>query len=195
MNTKNKKLIIITVAAALLVVLGIVGTVAYLSSSDSVENTFTVGKIKITLDETKVDTDGVAVTPKATVKSNQYKLRPSHTYTKDPVVHVDADSESAWVFIKVTNGIASVEDAANNIDSQIKANGWTALASVDGVYYCEYTKGQSDKDLETFSQFKIGNTVTAEQLEAVKDSKLSVVAYAIQKENLTTAANAWAALS
>ena len=195
MKTKNKKLLIIAVCAFLLVAVSVVGTLAYFSAKDTVTNTFTVGKIAITLDEAKVDDGGVPAVPAERVKTNEYKLSPSHVYTKDPIVHVDKDSENSWVFIKVTNGIASVEDSANNIDSQILGNNWTALSGKSGVYYQEYTKGQADKELETFSQFKIANSATAKDLEPLSEANLSVFAYAIQKDNLMSAEDAWAALS
>ncbi len=195
MKAKNKKTLIITACAFLLVAVSVVGTLAYFSAKDSVTNTFTVGKIALTLDETKVDDGGVPVNPTERVKTNVYKLSPSHVYTKDPIVHVDSDSEDSWIFIKVTNGIASVEDSANTIDSQILGNNWTALSGKSGVYYQEYTKGQADKELETFSQFKIANSATAADLGPLSESNLSVFAYAIQKDNLMTAEDAWTALS
>ena len=75
---------------------------AYLTSTDTVENTFTVGNVKITLDEAKVNTDGTLVEGAARVKANSYKLLPGHTYTKDPTVTVKAGSESSYVRMKVT---------------------------------------------------------------------------------------------
>ena len=78
------------------------GTMAYLTSTDKVENTFTVGNVKITLDEAKVNTDGTPAASAERVKANEYKLLPGHTYTKDPTVTVKAVSESSYVRMKVT---------------------------------------------------------------------------------------------
>lgn len=60
MKTKSKALLL-TLCAVLLVAASVMGTMAYLTSTDKVENTFTVGNVKITLDEAKVNTDGTPV--------------------------------------------------------------------------------------------------------------------------------------
>ena len=106
MKTKSKALLL-TLCAVLLVTASVLGTMAYLTSTDKVENTFTVGNVKITLDEAKVEADGTAVTPAERVKENNYKLLPGHTYTKDPTVTVKAGSESSYVRMKVTFNNAS----------------------------------------------------------------------------------------
>ena len=101
MKTRSKALLL-TLCAVLLVAASVMGTMAYLTSTDEVNNTFTVGNVKITLDEAKVNTDGTAVTPAERVKANEYKLMPGHTYTKDPTVTVIKGSESSYVRMKVT---------------------------------------------------------------------------------------------
>lgn len=98
MKTKSKALLL-TLCAVLLVAASVMGTMAYLTSTDEVNNTFTVGNVKITLDEAKVNIDGTPVTPAERVKANEYKLLPGHTYTKDPTVTVKAVSESSYVRI------------------------------------------------------------------------------------------------
>lgn len=101
MKTKSKALLL-TLCAVLLVAASVMGTMAYLTSTDTVENTFTVGNVKITLDEAKVNTDGTLAAPAERVKANEYKLLPGHTYTKDPTVTVIKGSESSYVRMKVT---------------------------------------------------------------------------------------------
>lgn len=101
MKTKSKALLL-TLCAVLLVAASVMETMAYLTSTDEVNNTFTVGNVKITLDEAKVDTDGTPAAPAERVKANSYKLLPGHTYTKDPTVTVIKGSESSYVRMKVT---------------------------------------------------------------------------------------------
>lgn len=101
MKTKSKALLL-TLCAVLLVAASVMGTMAYLTSTDKVENTFTVGNVKITLDEAKVNTDGTLAAPAERVKANEYKLLPGHTYTKDPTVTVIKGSESSYIRLKVT---------------------------------------------------------------------------------------------
>lgn len=101
MKTRSKALLL-TLCAVLLVTASVLGTLAFLTSTDEVKNTFTVGSVNITLDEAKVKTDGTPVEGAARVKANEYHLLPGHTYTKDPTVTVKDGSESAYVRLKVT---------------------------------------------------------------------------------------------
>ena len=96
MKTKSKALLL-TLCAVLLVAASVLGTMAYLTSTDTVTNTFTVGKVEIKLDETDVTNP---TGPR--VKANSYKLMPGTTYTKDPTVTVKAGSEESYVRMKVT---------------------------------------------------------------------------------------------
>lgn len=76
-------------------------TLAFLTDDRSVVNSFTVGNVKITLDETDVTTDGVKDTDTRVVE-NDYHLVPNHEYIKDPTVHVQANSEECYVRMFVT---------------------------------------------------------------------------------------------
>ena len=106
MKTKSKALLL-TLCAVLLVAASVLGTMAYLTSTDTVTNTFTVGKVEIKLDEAKVNADGIPVEGAARVTANSYKLMPGTTYTKDPTVTVKAGSEESYVRMKVTFNNAS----------------------------------------------------------------------------------------
>ena len=96
MKTKSKALLL-TLCAVLLIAASVLGTMAYLTSTDTVTNTFTVGKVEIKLDETDVTNPNG---PR--VKANSYKLMPGTTYTKDPTVTVLKGSEDSYVRMKVT---------------------------------------------------------------------------------------------
>lgn len=101
MKTKSKALLL-TLCAVLLVAASVLGTMAYLTSTAKVENTFTVGKVEIKLDEAKVNADGIPVEGADRVTANSYKLMPGTTYTKDPTVTVLNGSEDSYVRMKVT---------------------------------------------------------------------------------------------
>ncbi len=188
-----KKSIALVMMAVLLVAASVMGTLAFLTSTDSVKNTFTVGKVAITLDEAKVDQYGRAVTPASRVKENTYKLIPGHEYTKDPTVHFAAGSEASWLFVKVENGIAAIE-ADTKIADQITANGWTALTSVDGVYYKQVVANTSAAaiDYPVFGSFKLKGDAEVKNYET---AKVTVTAYAIQADGFDTPAAAWAEVS
>lgn len=200
-----KKWALIVVSAMLLVCVSVGATIAYLTSTDKVENTFTVGKVAITLDEAKVNVNGqptdeegnvldVAAAPR--VEANGYKLMPGHTYTKDPTVHVAAGSEDCWVFVKVENGISDFEttEEGKSIVSQILGNKWNVLATETGVYYKKYTSNSAVVDMKVFEQFKIAdNANTLTGWADVSKAKVTVTAYAIQADGFDTADKAWTA--
>lgn len=181
MNAKK----IVTAGLALVMVAGIsvAGTLAYLTSvSAEVKNTFTVGKVAITLDETDItNPEGARVT------SNDYgKVTPGTVYDKDPIVHLDLSSEDCYVFVKVTNGLGeneapSVEGGYQDINDQILANGWTAY-SVAGVYYknIDVSELNGDGDLEVFEHFCIDTDVTNGQAM----EPITIKAAAIQSAGL-----------
>lgn len=101
-----------SLCAVLLVAASVLGTMAYLTDSKEVNNTFTVGNVSIKLDEAKVDENGTQVVdkdgnPVARVTRNAYKLLPGHTYVKDPTVTVLTPSVASYVRMKVTFNKAS----------------------------------------------------------------------------------------
>ena len=190
---KTSKALLLMLCAVLLVAASVLGTMAYLTSTDTVTNTFTVGKVAITLDEAPVDANGDSTSGNR-VKANAYHLLPGHDYDKDPTVHVEANSENCYLFVKVDNGISAFEDTTNSIASQITANGWTDLSGVSGVYYKEHTKATTSTDYVVFQTFKIAdNAQSVSGWSSASSAKITVTAYAIQKDGFTDAASAWAA--
>lgn len=119
MKTKSKALLL-TLCAVLLIAASVLGTMAYLTSSAEVKNTFTIGKVEIKLDEAKVNADGIPEEGAARVTANSYKLMPGTTYTKDPTVTVLNGSEASYVRMKVTFNNASklmaMLPSADNLD-------------------------------------------------------------------------------
>lgn len=198
---KTKKILAMACAMALSAAIAVGGTLAYLTSQDSVTNTFTVGKVAITLDETDTDGSKTNTTTEGRDKANAYKLYPGKSYTKDPLITVakngdiykhDMDSENCWLFVKVNNGIARIEDQTNTIANQMKTNGWTLVEGTTDVYALSTTK-QAGETAKVFESFKIAGTVTNEQLAEYASAKITVEAYAVQAEGFTTAQAAWTA--
>lgn len=194
---RTKKALLSALCAGLLVVGSVMGTMAYLTDYEKVENTFTVGHVDITMDEAKANADGSLVENAARVKENEYHLLPGHTYAKDPTVHVEAGSEDCYIFVKIENGIAAIESTADSyasIADQVSANGWTKLDGVDNVYYQEWAKGSADVDLEIFANFTIGAEQTNDTMDDYGNAKVDVTAYAVQKDGLNVT-EAWGAIS
>ena len=214
---KARKILVSLAALALVAAISIGGTLAYLTSKDTVTNTFTVGNVSITLDEADVNEDGaklyqqdngkldtvVTSTLADRVKTNNYKLIPGHTYTKDPTVHVKAKSENSYVFVKVENPITDLEAAGKTtIAAQIATNGWKELTNTEGtaiagVYYKEYTKNEAQVDLKVFDSFKLADnadtTKTADEKSVYDGAQIIVTAYAVQMDGFTSAYAAWSA--
>lgn len=186
----KKKTVALILALVMVFGAAVGGTIAYLTSTKSVTNTFTVGKVAITLDEAKVDEYGVVdATATERVDTNTYKLIPGHTYTKDPIVHFAAKSEASWLFVKVEDDLVDIE-ADTKIAAQIADNGWTALEGVSGVYYKSVPANTGDAAVNypVFANFKLTNDAN---VAAYENAKIVVTAYAIQKDGFATAALAW----
>lgn len=195
---KAKKALALVLCAVLLVAGSVMGTLAYLTSTATVTNTFTVGKVGITLDETKVNTDGTADSAASSrVQENGYHLLPGHRYIKDPTIHVDANSEDCYLFVKVENGISSLEAANNtnsntmNIAGQMAEYGWKAVANVSNVYYYApnntMTAVSAGTDVHVFDYFIIDGAKTGDQIASIAgkpqdNAVIKVTAYAIQKD-------------
>lgn len=199
----KKKILVFSLAAVLLVVAAVGGTLAYLTSMDAVANTFTVGKVVLTLDEAKTDEYGVADNTVARVEANEYKLIPGHSYIKDPTIHFAPGSESSYLFVKVENGISDLESKAagyKSIAVQLTDNGWTPLDGQTNVY-CKETAvlaniGSTAVDYAVFGTFTIdgeANLSVYSGESAQTLPKLDVTAYAVQADGFASATAAWAA--
>lgn len=143
MKAKTKtKALLMSLCAVLLVAASVLGTMAYLTDSKDVKNTFTVGNVAIKLDEAKVDEMGNLVknqddTLADRVTHNEYKLLPNHTYVKDPTVTVLKPSVESYVRMKVTFNKASAliamctnPDWEEDAPTEIK-NAWPLLYMVN----------------------------------------------------------------
>lgn len=208
---KARKILVSLAALALVAALSIGGTIAYLTSTDEVVNTFTVGNVAIKLDEAKANTDGSLVPNAERVKANSYKLLPGHTYNKDPMVTVLKDSEDCYVKMTVTFTKANELDAIfaptgaelTSIFNGYDAANWiykgntkdtTANTRTYEFWYKEVVKSAAtDTELDAlFDQIVVPGEITKEQLATIKDMKIIVNAYAIQADGFDTAADAWA---
>lgn len=242
MKTKSKALLL-TLCAVLLVAASVLGTMAFLTSTDTVTNTFTVGKVEIKLDETDVTNPNG---PR--VKANSYKLMPGTTYTKDPTVTVLKGSEDSYVRMKVTfNNAAALMEMLPNADNLedftadeialIKKVApilfLTNYTAVDSVWLPEYAMLGMEKTLADpnyfvydaandtvtyifyypamvkakdvaaadlalepiFTEISLPEHVTGEQLNALNNFKITVVAEAIQAGSFANAGAAWAAFA
>jgi len=114
MKSKTKALLMV-LCALMLVVASVLGTIAYLTDTETVTNTFTVGNVQIKLDEAKVKENGEVESESGseerTTEGNAYHLLPGHTYVKDPTVTVLGGSEESYVRMMVTVNFSEELDA------------------------------------------------------------------------------------
>lgn len=198
MRTKTKALVL-ALCAVLLVVTTVFVTMAFLTSEDSVQNTFTVGEVTISLDELDVDdSDNDGFTTDRD-KANEYKLIPGKTYKKDPTIHVGANSEPCYLFVKVENGLVDAEaDGNRTIAKQMENEGWFPVNGTEDVYYCgtvtTISAVNGGQDKVVFNEFTIDDSVEADDLVKYADKEIKVTAYAIQAEGFenTAIADIWA---
>lgn len=107
-KTAFKKLLIVLgslIAVVAIVAASVYGTVAFLSSSATIINTFSVGKVGITLDESVIDSNGNPTGQRA-ASGNKYHIVPGSEYVKDPTIHVDATSEKSLLFVRIKNDLS-----------------------------------------------------------------------------------------
>ncbi len=182
MKAKTKtKALLMSLCAVLLVAASVLGTMAYLTDSKDVKNTFTVGNVASKLDEAKVDEMGNLVknqddTLADRVTHNEYKLLPNHTYVKDPTVTVLKPSVESYVRMKVTFNKASQiiamctnPDWEEDAPTEIK-NAWPLLYMVnftdesvkwDGIAINSMVETEEMlKDAKYFVYDKTANTLT-----------------------------------
>ena len=216
---KAKKILALVMCAVLLVGASVMGTVAYLTAQDQVVNTFTVGNVKIELDEAKVDATGKAPNHNDRVKGNEYHLLPGLEYDKDPTVTVKAVSDEAYVrmLVKVTNmvnlkavftdtsyygtdGVFLLQNLIGGWDPAVWVYEGYTEAGNDGTYEFRYHQPvkapTSDVVLDDlFETIKIpGKDVTSDNIAYLDYVQIDVVAQAIQAAGFANADKAWEAI-
>ena len=205
-----KKKLMTVLALVLVIAMSVAGTYAYLTSTDTVKNTFTVGNVAITLDEAKANPDGTLVQGAARVDANSYKLLPGHTYNKDPMVTVLKGSESSYVKMTVTFTKAAELDAIfapTGADMTSIFNGYdsanwiykgntkddSANTRTYEFWYKEAVAAPTaDVALDAlFDSITVPGTITNAQLATIEGMTITVNAYAIQADGFDDAADAW----
>ena len=173
-----KKALLLALCALLLVGASIMGTLAYLTSQATVTNTFTVGNVAITMDESPVDEYGNVVSGDRRT-TNNYKLIPGHKYTKDPIIHVGATSEDCYIFVEITeNDKFTLNDMTN----------WTRIDQTNVWYY--NAVAHKSENIPVFKSITYAaNAVDGEATPA--EEALIIKAYAVQKDGFDDAVSAW----
>lgn len=157
------------------------GTAAWLAAkSEPIASTFTFGDINITLKETDPQEQPTKIIPGADIK-------------KALKVTVQANSVDCWLFVKVEQTGTFVPDKV----TYSIADGWTkgdGSPIPENVYYRQVNAATADSVFSVLMGDKItvSSELTKEEIQNITDPTLTFTAYAVQKEGINTAADAWA---
>lgn len=126
----KKKIIALCICVMMLTVAVAGGTLAYFTDEAAQTNTFTAGKVDITLTESVVEEDengNLVSTGERTSENQEYKLFPGQTVTKDPTISLASDSEKAYVAAVLT-----VRDEDGDIEALI-GTGYENLLGINAI--------------------------------------------------------------
>lgn len=157
------------------------GTAAWLAAkSDPIASTFTFGDINITLKDENP-------------QEGPTKIIPGVDIPKALEVTVQANSVDCWLFVKV-------EEAGTFVAGKVTYamdDGWTkgdGSPIPEDVYYRQVNTATNDSTFSVLKDDKItvSNELTKQDIQNIANNPtLTFTAYAVQKEGLNTAADAW----
>jgi hypothetical protein len=144
------------------------------AKTEPLENTFTAGRIDITLTEE---------TPR------ENKMIPGADIANDPKVTVVANSEDCWLFVKI------VKSTEFDIFMEFAvADGWTPLDATSDVYYRQVALSDADRVFGVLKGDKVTvkSSVTMQQVNAITEiPRLTFIAFAVQSVGFDTPLDAW----
>ena len=191
-----KKLIIAVLAIMLVVCISIGATLAYLFvKTDPVVNTFAYGDIDIELWENDyILSDNSLNTLEKVTFEQDYKMVPGNTMPKNPTITVKKDSEACYLFVEIVKSENFDDFMTYEIaDEWIKGDG---IDIPGNVYYREVAATTVNTDIKILEndQVEVLDTVTKTMLNAdnFQNPTLTFTAYAVQKANVDSVAEAWA---
>jgi len=197
MKKNLNKILAVALAVTMLALIGVSATLAYLyDTDDEVVNTFTVGKVYVELTEAAVE----------------LQIVPADTDAKQPQVNLEADSEAAYVFVKVDESLGDLQTKATalgktfadyvtySVDTAI----WTKLDGTDNIWYKAIAEADDTKyDILTGDQVSYPAAITNEMLQAGQTAPtgaagtlptLTFTVYAIQQLGFADEAAAYTEL-
>ena len=194
----NKRLAILVLSLALVMVCMVGATTAYLTStSNAITNVLEAGKTTVTEEEPEWNPE------------DPHPLIPGKVYAKDPTATLKVGSVPSYVFMEVTATSALRSILDNSAGYPTVNTDWTWYkdvtngTSVTSVYYYSGTaldgfEDVSAEDIELpplFTQIKIKADATADELTAAvggaSETNISVVSKSCQKEGFASATAAY----
>lgn len=154
------------------------GTAAWLAAkSDPIVSTFTFGDINITLKDENPQEGPTKIIPGVDIK-------------KDLKVTVKANSVDCWLFVKVEETGTAGKVTYAIADGWIQGDG---SPIPEDVYYRQVNGATTDSVFSVLAGDKItvSETLTKGDIQNITNPTLTFTAYAVQKEGINTAAEAW----
>lgn len=184
-SEKAKKAVLI-ISALVLIICTVNGSLSWMKDkTDSVVNTFTYGKINITLNETQ---------------KGPFKIVPGVNIAKDPLITVEAGSEDCYLFVKIDEGnwpVFKEQSGARKVEYKV-ADGWQQISGVNNIYYRIV---KFDDTVRKFSVIKddtvtVSDSLTKDEIKSAGENPvLTFTAYAVQMiksaDGIFTPSEAW----
>lgn len=198
----KKKITAIFLCVALVAIAIVGASLAYFTDSKSAENTFTMGDVKIVLDETDVKNP----TGDRTTVGNEYNVYPGAVVTKDPIVH-NIGKNAAWIRAKVEvkGWVTNREKYPNYVAGELKdslkylidglGEGWSLVSATAANEDVTFVLMYADKlaaGADTTAMFEKVNVPTGLQ-NGQEFGTIKVTAEAIQTDSFDTWTAAFAA--
>lgn len=177
---KKGKEKILFLVLLLLLLIGIRGTIAWLTSTDSIVNEFTVGEITSPTTDPEDSTKTIHINgnlyEKEWDESQAHKIVPGVSFTKKPYVGIGEGSEESVVYIYVENDFS----ASNKVYFTLNS-GWQAVTGhavegpstgtyASGLFKYTETLNASGGDAWTtaiFNSINVASNATTEELTPV----------------------------
>jgi len=193
---KKRSILTMVVSLVLVGVISVGATMAYLTSTKTATNTFTIGNVKVALSEGEWDSTA------------SHPIYPGLSYAKTPVV-TNTGANECYVRIKVT-GIDALEAAGFEVPG-LAGSGWTKVSdgssAKDGTYIYDTKLATSGTGAATSALFtavslpatvkivdgKLPDGTDVNTGSTPIDKLLTVKAEAIQADSFGTAAEAFSA--
>ncbi len=202
----KKKILAISLTVSLLAIAALGATLAYFTDTKAVTNTFTMGNVKIKLEEI-VGKDAENKDIVKDVNHTYPTIAPGDVLTKAPYV-TNTGANSAWVFMKLTLSDAAAfsallpnaQDAVSAGVIDFNATNWTVLSNKvvgdDRVFWLAYNTELAPTKVteKPFTKITVPTTWTNDDVAKFGENgfSLKVDAHAIQADNLNTLDDAYA---
>ena len=173
MKNNKKKIIPIIFIVIAVVILVTGGIFAYLTDTDQKTNVFTVGSIKIELQESNWN------------PSNGQDILPGDPIAKDPKIN-NIGRNAAYVYIKVVNPIVTLSNGEGVLFNYTTNSGWTQLDQVEQCGYRATTYYYNTALNPSASTATLFDSVTINDFtgDIGEEQLLDIYAYGIQSTYL-----------